>query len=484
MKVLLLGFLFCGFVYSFDWDVETPLDKFIKRDDGAFAWTSIREDKYENFTHHVLNLTSQYWKNDSWSDAREWYHYLHVMIPKEIEFTEGSILWIEGGRRGGTPPTVDNNVFLGVLSEICQEVKGIVSMLQMIPYQPIVYGNDPEQKRRTEDDSIAYTWRQYIDNPEDPEILLQFPSTKAAVKALDAIQEFTKQARPETNINKFLVAGGSKRGWISWLLGCVDKRINAMAPVVLTAVNFQENLRRHWRAYGGWSFALNDYYRQNITKYLNEPVVTQMMSHIDPYSYRERLTMPKVIVAACGDEFFRPDDSHVFFDGLPEPKYMLLLANAQHTVVGSYHRVINTLQALFIGVNTPGYQLPKFSWERGSLPNGGYIRLTSNDSPYEVNAVSAETGERSKRDFRLVTGIPPYVNPVLWDWESANNTGPGVWEARYNEEEDVYVGLIMEAHFNGPREDTHFEFTTEIQVIPDTFPFENCVGEECHGELL
>lgn len=107
---------------------------------------------------------------------------------------------------------MDNNVFLGVLSEICQEVKGIVSMLQMIPYQPIVYGNDPEQKRRSEDDSIAYTWRQYIDNPEDPEILLQFPSTKAAVKALDAIQEFTKQARPETNINKFLVAGGSKVG--------------------------------------------------------------------------------------------------------------------------------------------------------------------------------------------------------------------------------------------------------------------------------
>lgn len=33
--------------------------------------------------------------------------------------------------------------------------------------------------------------------------------------------------------------------------------------------------------------------------------------------------MPKVIVAACGDEFFRPDDSYTFFGGLPEPKYML-----------------------------------------------------------------------------------------------------------------------------------------------------------------
>lgn len=51
---------------------------------------------------------------------------------------------------------------------------------------------------------------------------------------------------------------------------------------------------------------------------------------------------------------------HLLFDNR-------LLANAQHTVVGSYHRVIDTLQALFIGVNTPGYQLPKFSWERGSV---------------------------------------------------------------------------------------------------------------------
>lgn len=57
-----------------------------------------------------------------------------------------------------------------------------------------------------------------------------------------------------------------------------------MAPVVMTAVNFQENLRRHWRSYGGWSFALRDYYNQNITRYLNDPVVTDLMSFIDPYS--------------------------------------------------------------------------------------------------------------------------------------------------------------------------------------------------------
>lgn len=39
------------------------------------------------------------------------------MIPKEIEFTEGSILWIEGGRRGGTYVTFNDFLFSLLFSE-------------------------------------------------------------------------------------------------------------------------------------------------------------------------------------------------------------------------------------------------------------------------------------------------------------------------------------------------------------------------------
>ena len=33
--------------------------------------------------------------------------------------------------------------------------------------------------------------------------------------------------------------------------------------------------------------------------------------------------MPKLIVAATGDEFFLLDDSHYYYDGLPGPTYMM-----------------------------------------------------------------------------------------------------------------------------------------------------------------
>ena len=41
--------------------------------------------------------------------------------------------------------------------------------------------DDPEQKPRNEDDSISYTWREFLDNPGmTPEVILEFPQGKVA----------------------------------------------------------------------------------------------------------------------------------------------------------------------------------------------------------------------------------------------------------------------------------------------------------------
>ena len=38
--------------------------------------------------------------------------------------------------------------------------------------------DDPEQRRRSEDSIIGYTWRKFILGEAEPEFLLQFPQTK------------------------------------------------------------------------------------------------------------------------------------------------------------------------------------------------------------------------------------------------------------------------------------------------------------------
>ena len=81
-----------------------------------------------------------------------------------------------------------------------------------------------------------------------------------------------------------------------------------------------------------WSFALDPYYNENLTKYFDDPVLDKMASVIDPYTYRDRLTMPKLVIMASGDEFFTPDDTYEWFDEIKMNTYLRMLPNAEHTM--------------------------------------------------------------------------------------------------------------------------------------------------------
>ena len=55
-----------------------------------------------------------------------------------------------------------------------------------------------------------------------------------------------------------------------------------------------------------------------------------MMDLIDPFTYKDRFTMPKVVISATGDEFFMPDDINLWWDEMPEPKFIRMMPNTDH----------------------------------------------------------------------------------------------------------------------------------------------------------
>jgi PhoPQ-activated pathogenicity-related protein len=77
---------------------------------------------------------------------------------------------------------------------------------------------------------------------------------------------------------------------------------------VYDLLNFRENMHHQYRAYGGWTFAFEDYYDENITARLDDDNATVLFSIVDPFAYKDRLTMPKLVVDAAMDEFFLTDD--------------------------------------------------------------------------------------------------------------------------------------------------------------------------------
>lgn len=97
-----------------------------------------------------------------------------------------------------------------LLGAVCAAtgLRGLV--LHQIPNQPLIFKDEqPKPRSRNEDALIAYTWDHFIHkDPNDPEWLARFPMTKAVVRAMDVMTEFSKTAKAGgIATEKYIVAG-------------------------------------------------------------------------------------------------------------------------------------------------------------------------------------------------------------------------------------------------------------------------------------
>ena len=98
------------------------------------------------------------------------------------------------------------------------------------------FQNDPRkgESGRSEDDIIAWTWKHFLLYPNQPDWLLRLPMTKAARLAMDTINSKIQEERKKNRqweeqfapvIDEFTIMGASKRGWTTWTIAAVDKRV-------------------------------------------------------------------------------------------------------------------------------------------------------------------------------------------------------------------------------------------------------------------
>jgi len=67
----------------------------------------------------------------------------------------------------------------------------------------------------------------------------RLPMTKSAVRAMDTVTAFLGSSREVTSGGRFVVAGGSKRGWTTWTTAAVDKRVVGIIPIVIDVLNIE-----------------------------------------------------------------------------------------------------------------------------------------------------------------------------------------------------------------------------------------------------
>ncbi|KAJ8283172.1 hypothetical protein COCON_G00020220 [Conger conger] len=473
-------------------DPKTALDEYVNAFDPHYSYTVLdnltRRDK--DFTTYVLNMTSLKWLNESLVDRPVWWHYLTVTVPRYVTQTlqDSAFLFVDQGDNGVQPPD-HSTYFQKIIAAFAVSSGTVAACLTQIPNQPLSFLHDAAgRKSRSEDSLMAYTWWHFLTNRSDPSWLLLFPMTKACVRAMDSVSDVVlKVSAGRQRINRFSVAGASKRGWATWLVAAVDQRVVSFLPIVLDLLNMSKSLHHHFRAYGGWSFAFRNYYELNITELLDSPQMSLMCSLIDPLSYSERYrTKPKLVISTAGDEFFLPDDSHYYYQQLQGEKHLRVLPNAEHLCVGHLLSVIVSTQSFYLSTML-GLQQPTMHWNRTQSEGSGAIYLYTDTLPIKVLAYEAVTWDAKRRDFRwaVATPQPPGVlfRPVPWWSSPVSSPSPGVYMKKFLEPKVGWRAFFIEASFHGPL-GTVQTFTTEVQIIPDTFPFPECKAQACHGTIV
>jgi len=476
------------------------LDDYVNKPDPNYSWhdTGVVVNTPLGWTGYVLNMTSQAWLTPAqWrfehSDTGLWWHYMLVIVPDKLDpkHTDTGFLWITGG--DNDPNSLPTNPYEEdplVTASVCVANGVVGAALFQIPNQPLYFADElPTPRGRSEDAMVAWTWKHFMEDPSQPEWLARLPMTKASVRALDTLAAFRA---PHQTITKFGIAGASKRGWTTWTTAAVDKRVVMMLPIVMDELNFVKNIHHHYRAYGGWSFALKDYYSLNFTMQLDEPNVQGIMDIVDPLMYVDRYEgIPKLIIDAGGDEFFLPDDEAYWWTNMTEPKHMLQVPNAEHSLATGLAEVIPAVVA-FVGGVLNGQQIPEFTWTVDYDGDGSILVTLPAGQPQPINVTlwaADSVKEYNRRDFRLIGGYPEiHLQDTFWGHFPLAPISPNTWKAAVPLPATGWRAQMVHMKFEGPTtfggDKFPYEFSTQISIIPNTFPYPDCVGTGCYGVLL
>ncbi|MCX5759012.1 MAG: PhoPQ-activated protein PqaA family protein, partial [Candidatus Hydrogenedentes bacterium] len=287
----------------------TALDRYVAKPDPNYKYELVNTFEGDGATGYVLGMTSQQWRSAAEVDKPVWTHWLTIVVPKKIN-SKTALIFIGGGSNKDAAPKGGDVK----LHTIATATHAIVCDLSNIPNEPLTFLDD--NKKRSEDSIIAYTWDKYLRTGGE-EWPLRLPMTKAVVRAMDTIQAFCASPQGgKHKVESFVPAGGSKRGWTTWTVGLVDKRAVAIAPAVIDMLNIIPSFRHHKEVYGFWAPAIGDYDHMGIMDWMETPEYAAMMKIVEPYSYLDRLTMPKFIMTSGGDQFFLPDSWKFYLNDL------------------------------------------------------------------------------------------------------------------------------------------------------------------------
>ncbi len=372
-----------------------------------------------------ITLRSQVWRDIPWE------HRLFLYLPSEPETRDTVVLFITGSYKPGLE-------FYGV--QMAESLAMPLGVLFDVPVQPL-FG-------LREDALIAYTFRRYLEEG-DPEWPLLFPMTRAAVAAMEAIQALAPELIGTEGVD-FILAGGSKRGWTTYLAAAAEPDlVRGIVPMVFDILNIPAQIAHQRFFWGKLSHKLSPYVAQGLFDVMGDPHMARLLWMVDPYTYRFRLTMPKLIMLGTNDAYWPITALHLYLEGLPDPKWVLYIPNAGHSLLESHWTVeglVSFARAVALGTGIPTLSA---GLELGS--DAVALSVAVSAPPAEAELWVAESEDR---DFRDDT----------WAGEPLPRVEPGLFRAEISRPQRGWTAFMAAFRFRTEAGD--LRFTTPVWVYP------------------
>jgi PhoPQ-activated pathogenicity-related protein len=183
----------------------------------------------------------------------------------------------------------------------------------------------------------------------------------------------------------------------------VDERVGAIAPVVIDTLNMSAQMPRQIQAFGAYSSRLAPYSSRGLLPIPQTPEGQRLLRMVDPWAYRDRLRMPKLIINGTNDSYWTTDALNLYWNGIPADKWVQYIPNAGHNLrrqdrsqPEQLNHLINGLAA-FARHQISGSPMPSLSWKHENVT--GKLRLTITATPAPMGA-RLWVAQTATADFR------------------------------------------------------------------------------------
>ena len=180
----------------------------------------------------------------------------------------------------------------------------------------------------------------------------------------------------------------------------------AIAPMVIDVLNMPAQMDRQVECFGRPSEQIEPYVKRNLVPMRDTPEAKRLWSWVDPWTYREKFTMPKLIVLGTNDRYWAPDALNLYWDDLPGEKWISYTPNAGHDLTerkadGTKDpwRAVNAAAA-FTRHQVTGRPLPKLTWKHDDAGDKLRLAVTAEPAPKEIRVWRANGPTRDLRDAR------------------------------------------------------------------------------------